>query len=59
MSSSELVKLIKKAGWELNRVNGSHHVFTHPERGGIVVIPHPKKNLGKGLVRAILQQAGI
>ena len=59
MSSSELVKLIKKAGWELNRVNGSHHVFTHPERSGIVVVPHPKKDLGKDLVRAILQQAGI
>jgi predicted RNA binding protein YcfA (HicA-like mRNA interferase family) len=59
MSSSDLVKLIKKAGWELNRVNGSHHVFTHPQRPGIVVVPHPKKDLGKGLVKAIRQQAGV
>ena len=59
MSSSDLVKLIKKAGWQLNRVNGSHHVFTHPQRSGIVVVPHPKKDLGKGLVKAIRQQAGV
>ncbi|MBP9064135.1 MAG: type II toxin-antitoxin system HicA family toxin [Aquabacterium sp.] len=26
---------------------------------GIVVVPHPKKDLGKGLVKAIRQQAGI
>jgi predicted RNA binding protein YcfA (HicA-like mRNA interferase family) len=59
VSSSDLVKLIKKAGWQLNRVSGSHHVFTHPQRAGIVVVPHPKKDLGKGLVKAISQQAGI
>ncbi len=40
-------------------MNGSHHVFTHPQRPGIVVAPHPKKDLGKGLVKAIRQQAGI
>ena len=50
---------LKKAGWRLTRVNGSHHVFTHPQHTGIVVVPHPKKDLGLGLVKAIRQQAGI
>jgi predicted RNA binding protein YcfA (HicA-like mRNA interferase family) len=48
-----------KAGWRLERVRGSHHVFTHPSRPGIVVIPHPRKDLGKGLVAKIRKQAGI
>jgi predicted RNA binding protein YcfA (HicA-like mRNA interferase family) len=59
MSSTDLIRELKKAGWRLARVNGSHHVFTHPQLTGIVVVPHPKKDLGKGLVKAIRQQAGI
>lgn len=59
MSSADLIRELKKAGWRLARVNGSHHVFTHPQHTGIVVVPHPKKDLGIGLVKAIRQQAGI
>jgi predicted RNA binding protein YcfA (HicA-like mRNA interferase family) len=59
MRSEKLIQDIKKQGWVLNRIRGSHHVFTHPERTGIVVIPHPKKELGIGLVAAIRKQAGI
>ena len=46
-------------GWTLKRVRGSHHVFTHPRRPGIVVVPHPKHELGVGLVAAIRKQAGL
>jgi predicted RNA binding protein YcfA (HicA-like mRNA interferase family) len=59
MSSAELIRELRAAGWALARVNGSHHVFTHPQRRGIVVVPHPRKDLGRGLARAIRQQAGI
>jgi predicted RNA binding protein YcfA (HicA-like mRNA interferase family) len=59
MSSSDLMHELRAAGWRLSRVKGSHHVFTHPHRGDIVVVPHPRKDLGKGLVKAIRQQAGI
>jgi predicted RNA binding protein YcfA (HicA-like mRNA interferase family) len=59
MSSADLIREIKKAGWRLAPVNGSHHVFTHPRRAGIVAVPRPKKDLGAGLVKAIRQQAGI
>jgi predicted RNA binding protein YcfA (HicA-like mRNA interferase family) len=34
-------------------------VFVHPEREGIVVVPHPRKDLGKGLLAAIRKQAGL
>ncbi|MBP6395831.1 MAG: type II toxin-antitoxin system HicA family toxin [Giesbergeria sp.] len=50
---------IQRAGWWLDRVNGSHHIFKYPDRPGIVVVPHPKKDLGQGLVKAIRRQAGI
>jgi len=38
---------------------GSHHQFAHPTKSGTVTVPHPKKDLGKGLVRAIRKQAGL
>jgi predicted RNA binding protein YcfA (HicA-like mRNA interferase family) len=59
MNSADLIRELKKAGWQLNRVNGSHHIFTHTNHPGIVVVPHPKKDLGKGLVKAIRKQAGL
>ncbi|MFS8367747.1 type II toxin-antitoxin system HicA family toxin [Acetobacter oryzifermentans] len=50
---------MKKAGWTEIRVRGSHHQFRHPNHPHTVTVPHPKKDLGKGLVAAIKKQAGL
>jgi len=57
--SADLIRELKRAGWVLDRVRGSHHVFNHPTRPGIIVVTHPKKDLGVGLVTAIRRQAGL
>jgi predicted RNA binding protein YcfA (HicA-like mRNA interferase family) len=59
MKSADLIRLLEAGGWTLDRVRGSHHVFRHPTKPGIVVVPHPKKDLGTGLVAAIRKQAGL
>jgi predicted RNA binding protein YcfA (HicA-like mRNA interferase family) len=59
MTSADIIRDLRKAGWVLDRVRGSHHVFKHPRRAGIVVVPHPKRDLGVGLVAAIRKQAGL
>ncbi|MFZ5784782.1 MAG: type II toxin-antitoxin system HicA family toxin [Pseudomonadota bacterium] len=59
MKSADLIRELVGAGWLLDRIRGSHHVFRHSSRPGIVVVPHPKKDLGKGLVAKIRKQAGI
>ncbi len=59
VNSSELIRLVEKDGWVLRRVRGSHHQFKHPEKPGLVTIPHPKKDLPQGTVRNILRQTGI
>lgn len=59
MRSADLIRDLEADGWSLQRVRGSHHVFRHPTKPGIVVVPHPKKDLGTGLVAAIRKQAGI
>jgi len=57
--SRELIKRLQADGWQLQRTRVSHHQFVHPIKPGTAKVPHPKKDLGKGLVRAIRKQAGL
>ena len=59
MNSKELIKALEKDGWVLRSSRGSHHVFNHPCKAGHITVPHPKKDLGVGLVQKLLKQAGI
>ncbi|MDC9821618.1 type II toxin-antitoxin system HicA family toxin [Pectobacterium polonicum] len=59
MDSRTLIAEIKADGWELIRVNRSHHHFMPPSKPGLVTIPHPKKDLPIGTVKSIRKQAGI
>lgn len=59
MKSADLIRELQDAGWVVDRVRGSHHVLKHPGRSGHITVPHPKKDLGIGLVRAIRKAAGL
>ncbi len=32
MNSNKIIKLLNDDGWELKRVQGSHHHFKHPNK---------------------------
>lgn len=59
VNSKELVKLLSSDEWVLRGSKGSHHVFTHPTKSGHITVPHPKKDLGTGIVQKLLKQAGL
>jgi predicted RNA binding protein YcfA (HicA-like mRNA interferase family) len=59
MKSNDLIRELKRAGWVEDRVVGSHHIFKHPSCPGHLTVPHPKKDLGKGLVHKIRKLAGL
>jgi predicted RNA binding protein YcfA (HicA-like mRNA interferase family) len=59
MGRREVIAMLKADGWRLDRVKGSHHVFVHDSKPGIVVVPHPKKDLPAGTLRSILRTAGL
>nr|WP_315214033.1 type II toxin-antitoxin system HicA family toxin [uncultured Duganella sp.] len=59
MKSADLIRRLEQAGWRLRNVRGAHHIYSHPDRGGHIGIPHPKKDLGIGLVQKLLKQAGL
>ena len=58
MGSGEVLKRLERDGWMPRKGKGSHRVFTHPTRPGIVVVPHPRKDLMVGTLRNIYRQAG-
>jgi predicted RNA binding protein YcfA (HicA-like mRNA interferase family) len=57
-NSRDIMRRLQGDGWTLERVKGSHHVFKNYKTGAIIILPHPRKDLGLGLVRAIYRQAG-
>jgi predicted RNA binding protein YcfA (HicA-like mRNA interferase family) len=58
-SSEAMIKLVRKDGWELDHIEGSHHIFYHKTKPGIVVIPVHTRTLAKGTTNSILKQAGL
>ena len=58
-SSREVIRFLETDGWYEIRITGSHHHFKHHQKVGIVTIPHPKKQIGKGLLNSILKQAQL
>jgi len=60
MTARQLIKILKKHGFVLDRSEGSHHHYVHPERPSKITIPvHPGKIIGPGLLKAILRQARL
>jgi predicted RNA binding protein YcfA (HicA-like mRNA interferase family) len=57
-SSRNLIKDLEKAGWELDRVSGSHHIFVKAGHLSISV-PHPRADLGRGIEHKLRKAAGL
>lgn len=61
MKVREIIKLIEKDGWRLDRQKGSHKIFIHHSKSGHVTVADHGKNedMKKGTVSHILKQAGL
>ncbi len=59
LSSKELVRVLKKLGFKAIRQKGSHVFLKHPD-GRITVVPvHANQDIGRGLLRRILNDVDI
>lgn len=59
LTPDELIRLLKKNGFELMRTKGSHQIFKNRATGKMTIVPMHKRDLPKGTMLAILKQAGI
>ncbi len=59
MRFRELEKIIKKDGWYLYNVSGSHYQYKHPTKKGKVTIPYHGRDLDPLTAKTVLKQAGL
>ena len=58
MTGKEVVKRLKKLGWKVERIHGSHHIMKKGSQ--IEPIPvHGNKDLPIGLLKAIAKRTGL
>lgn len=60
ISGKRLARLLEKHGWELLRIQGSHHIYGksgHIERLSVPI--HGDQPLKTGLLRHLLRTAGL
>lgn len=59
MTSSEMLKYLKKHGFHIISQNGSHVKMRNRYTQKCVIVPCHAKDLKKGIEQAILKQAGL
>jgi len=60
VSGKRMCRLLEERGWQLDRINGSHHVYRQSATGQSVTVPvHGNADLKPGTQRRIMRDAGI
>ena len=59
MTSREVLRILARDGWVVDRQQGSHVVLMRPAGSGRVIVPRHRGDLPPGTLRGILQQAGL
>lgn len=60
VSGKRLCRLLETKGWELKRINGSHHIYAKSGSGLRIPVPiHADSALKIGLQKQIMKMAGI
>lgn len=57
MKDKDLLRLLKKDGWAVVRINGSHHVLQKGEQ--TTVVPVHGRDVPTGLLNQILKETGL
>ena len=59
ITGKDLVAALKKAGFEVIRIKGSHHFLRHPDGRTTVVPVHAGETIGPGLLSKILRDCDL
>lgn len=60
MSVRDIIKILERDGWLLDRQRGSHRQYKHATKPGLVTVAgHPSDELSVGTLKSIQKQAGL
>lgn len=57
MKDKELLKLLQKEGWRVDRIKGSHHIMIRENK--TLSLPIHGKDVPAGLLNKLLKDAGL
>jgi predicted RNA binding protein YcfA (HicA-like mRNA interferase family) len=58
MNGKQVIKILEKEGWTVLRISGSHHRLG--KGNARVTVPvHGNRDVGSGLLKAIIRQTGV
>ncbi len=58
-NSRQVISILMRRGFALDRQSGSHAVFIHPDGRRTTVPIHGKRDLGKGILHQIMRDAEL
>lgn len=59
LTSAQLIRVLEKQGWTLDRSRGSHHVYVHEQHQRILTIPVHNRVMSIGTLSRLLKDAEI
>ena len=60
MKIRDVIKLLERDGWELDRQKGSHRQYRHDRKPGLVTVAgKPNADLAPGTLNSIFKQARL
>lgn len=59
VTGSRLIRVLRKIGFEVIRIKGSHHFLQHPDGRRTVIPAHRGETIGRGLLFQILKDCDI
>ena len=59
LTAIQVIKILKKNGFELDHTTGSHYVFYNQSNQKRIVVAYHTRVIPKGTLFSILKQAGI
>ena len=59
LADREVLRVLKRAGFQVHRIRGSHHVLKQPTTGRRVVVPVHGETLAPKTLLSVLAAAGL
>ncbi len=59
VTGKDLLSALRKTGFDVVRIRGSHHFLRHPDGRATVVPVHAAETLGPGLLSKILRDCDL